>query len=147
MNRLLRTARHLLCISVIALWGAGCDNVDCQAPPSQIAVQIMDGALIYPADLDTAARVKVSYQENNQQKYVADLVREGDVFLTSMLIEDSRRANDPEFSFELNGRILAKIRMETYINNAKCNGWANISNVYQNGEVVSRSPNWAYLLK
>jgi hypothetical protein len=107
----------------------------------------MDDALIYPADLDTAARVKVSYQEDNQQKYVADLVRLGDVFLSSMLIEDSRRANDPEFSFELNGRVLATIKMETYINNAKCNGWANISKVYQNGEVVSRSPNWAYLLK
>ncbi|MCF0075676.1 hypothetical protein LZD49_34710 [Dyadobacter sp. CY261] len=146
MNRLFWVAR-LLCIFAIAVWGAGCDNVDCQAPPSQIAIQIMDDALIYPADLDTAARVKVSYQINNQQKYVADLVRLGDVFLSSMLIEDSRRANDPEFSFELNGRVLATIKMETYINNAKCNGWASISKVYQNGEVVSRSPNWAYLLK
>jgi hypothetical protein len=91
MNRLFRVARLLFCISVTALWGTGCDNVVCQAPPSQIAVQIMDGAL--------------------------------------------------------NGRVLATIRMETYINNAKCNGWANISKLYQNGEVVSRSPNWAYLIK
>lgn len=147
MNRLFQIARHLFCISVIALWGAGCGNVDCQAPPSQIAFQIMDGALIYPADLDTAASVKVAYQENNQKKYVADLIRIGDTFQSSMLIEDSRKANDPEFYFELNGRVLATIRMETYINNSKCNGWANISKVYQNGEVVSRSPNWAYLIK
>jgi len=70
-----------------------------------------------------------------------------EVFLSNFLIEKSRRTNDPEFSFELNGQILAQMKMETYINDAKCNGWATISKVYQNGEVVSRSANGSYLLK
>jgi len=125
-----------------------CDNnVDCMAPPSEISIQIMDGTLTYPADLDTAARIKVSYQENNQKKYVNDLSRRGDVFFSNMLIEESRGAKDPEISFELNGRVLAQMKMETYINDAKCNGWATISKVYQNAEVVSRSANGSYLIK
>lgn len=135
-----------LFITVCLLVSCG-NNVDCMAPPSEIGIQIMDGTLTYPADLDTAARIKVSYQENNQKKYVDDLSRMGDVFFSNMLIEESRRANDPEFSFELNGRVLAQMKMETYINDVKCNGWAAISKVYQNGEVVSRSANGAYLIK
>lgn len=123
------------------------NNVDCMAPPSEIGIQIMDGTLIYPADLDTAARIKVSYQENNQKKYVDDLSIMGDVFFSNMLIEESRKAKDPEFSFELNGRVLAQMTMETYINDAKCNGWATISKVYQNGEIISRSVNGSYLIK
>ncbi|MCF2488057.1 hypothetical protein [Dyadobacter sp. CY347] len=126
----------------------GCDNnVDCMAPPNEISMQIMDGTLTYPADLDTAAHVKVFYQESSQKKYVSDLDRAGDVLVSNILIEESRSANDPELSFELNGRVLTKMRMETYINNAKCNGWATISQVYQNGELVSRSVNGAYLIK
>lgn len=117
------------------------------APPSEISIQIMDGTLTYPADLDTAARVKVWYQEKNQKIYVNDLRRMGDVFFSNMLIEESHGAKDPEFSFELNGRVLAQMRMETYVNNAKCNGWAAISKVYQNGEVVPRSANGSYLIK
>ncbi|MBE8971290.1 hypothetical protein IQ277_35395 [Nostocales cyanobacterium LEGE 12452] len=116
-------------------------------PPPELAIQIMDGALTYPADLDIAVEVRVSYLENNKQKYVADLIRMGDVFLASMLIQESRKANDPEFSFELNGRVLAKMKMETYIKKTKCGDWANISKVYHNGEVVSRAINGAYLLK
>ena len=141
--------RLTFCISTIALcWGTGCNNnVECMAPPPELAIQIMEGALTYPADLDTVARVKVSYQENDQQKYVTDLVRMKDVFLASMLIQESSKANDPEFSFELNGRVLAKMKMETYINKTKCGDWANISKVYHNGEVVPRSINGAYLLK
>ena len=123
------------------------NNVDCQAPPSEIIIQIMYGTLTYPADLDTAARIKVSYQENNQKKYVNDLSRMGDVFFSNMLIEESRWAKDPEFSFELSGRVLAQMKMETYINDAKCNGWATISKVYQNGQVVPRSANGSYLIK
>ena len=106
----------------------------------------MDGNLTYPADLDTAARVKVSYQENGQQKYVADLIIIGDEFHSSMLIEDSRKASDPEFSFELHGRILAKMKMETYVKKSRCSGWANISKVYQNGEVITKTPNGAYVI-
>ena len=98
----------------------GCENrVECQSPPSQITFQIIHGMLTYPADLVTLVRVKVSYQENSQQKFVGDLTRMGDVFLSSMLIEDSRRANDPEFSLELDGQVLAKIKLETHTNTAK----------------------------
>lgn len=135
------------CLLLIISFLAGCHNVDCMAPPSEIAIQIMDGGLVYPAELDTAAHLKVSYQENSQQKYVADLVRSGDVFHSSMFIEDSYRLHDPEFSFELDGRILAKIKLETYRSHAKCNDWAKISKVYQNTETVSRSANGAYLIK
>lgn len=112
-----------------------------------MSIQIIDGALTYPTDLDTAARVKVSYLENNQQKYVPDLFRMGDVYISSTLIQESRKANDPEFAFELNGRVLAKMKMETYVKNTKYGDWANISRVHHNGEVVSRSINGAYLLK
>lgn len=132
---------------MIALLMSGCRHgVDCMAPPSEIAIQIIDGPLTYPADLDTAARIRVSYIENNQQKYIPDLVRIKDVFLSSILIETSRSANDPEFSFELKGKVLAKIKLETYVNKTKCNRWAAISKVYQNGEVISRSSTGAYLL-
>ncbi|WP_157486784.1 hypothetical protein [Dyadobacter alkalitolerans] len=126
----------------------GCDsNVDCMAPPSEISMQIMDGPLTYPADLDTTARIKVFYQQSSQKTYVSNLDRMGDAFFSNILIDESRRANDPELSFELNGRVLTKMKMETYINNAKCNGWATVSNVYQNGKVVSSSANGAYLIK
>ena len=135
------------CLILTACFLAGCNNVDCQAPPSEISIQITDGTLTYPADLDTAARIKVSYQENNKKKYVNDLQRMGDVFFSNILIEESHGAKDPEFSFELNDRVLAKMKMETYINDAKCNGWATISNIYQNGKVVSRSENGSYLIK
>lgn len=148
MNRLFQIIRLTLCISMLVLWNIGCNNnVECMTPPPELAIQIMDGALTYPADLDIAARVKVSYLENNKQKYVADLIRMGDVFLVSMLIQESRNTNDPEFSFELNGRVLAKMKMETYIKKIKCGDWVNISKVYHNGEVVSRAINGAYLLK
>lgn len=148
MNRLFQIIRLTLCISVLLLWSTGCNNnVECMTPPPELAIQIMNGALTYPADLDIATRVKVSYLENNKQKYVADLVRMGDVFLASMLIQESRKANDPEFSFELNGRVLAKMKMETYIKKTKCGDWANISKVHHNGEVASRAINGAYLLK
>lgn len=148
MNRLFQVIRLTLCISIVGLCGGGCaDSVDCMAPPPEMAVQIIDGALSYPTKLDTAAKVKVSYLENDQRKYVSDLVRMGDVFLSSSLIQESRKANDPEFSFELNDRVLAKIRIETYIKKTKCGDWANISKMYHNGEVVSRAINGAYLLK
>lgn len=138
----------MLCISIATLWVAGCDNnVDCMSPPPEVAVQIMDGALTYPADLDTAARLRISYQENDRQKYAVDPVRMGDVYILSMLIQESRKANDPELSFELNGRVLAKMKMETYIKKTKCGDWANVSKVYNGGEVLSRSTNGAYLLK
>ncbi len=143
-----RSSLLFCCLLIAHYLLTGCNNnIDCQSPPAQIAIQITNGTLTYPADLDTAARIKVSYQENNQQKYVGDLIRMGDVFISYMLVEDSRRLNDPEFSFELNGQVLAKMKMETYLNNAKCNGWANISKVYQNGETISRSANGTYLLK
>ncbi|WP_157488146.1 hypothetical protein [Dyadobacter crusticola] len=138
----------ICCLLLTICLFTGCDNrVECQAPPAQIAVQVMDGTLTYPADLDTAARIRVFYQDNNQKKYLADLTRMGDLLFSNMLIEECRYANDPEFSFELNGRVLAKMKMETYINNAKCNGWAAISRVYQNGEEVPRSSNGAYVIK
>lgn len=128
------------------LWS--CTNKgECLALPSEIAIQIIDGTLTYPADLDTAARIKVSYQESGQQKYIADLGIIGDEFHSSMLIEASRKANDPEFSFELNGRILSKMKMETYIEKSRCSGWARISKVYQNGEVIAKSPNGAYIIE
>jgi len=68
------------CLILTACFLAGCNNMDCQAPPSEISIRIMDGTLTYPADLDTAARIKVSYQENNKKKYVNGLRRMGDVF-------------------------------------------------------------------
>jgi len=58
----------ICCLLPATCFLAGCNNnVDCQAPPSQISIQILDGTLTYPADLDTAARIKVSYQKNNQK--------------------------------------------------------------------------------
>ncbi len=136
------------CLLLITCFLTGCDNrMDCQAPPPEIAVQIMDGSLTYPADLDSAAKIKVSYLENNRQKHVEDLAIQDDVFFISMLIQESRKLNDPEFSFELSGKVLAKMKLETYINNAKCNGWANVSKVSQNGQAVSKSANGVYLIK
>ncbi|MCF2443527.1 hypothetical protein L0657_06120 [Dyadobacter sp. CY345] len=136
------------CLILFPVIFFGCiGSPDCQAPPPKIALQIMDGTLTYPADLDSAARIKVSYLENNQQKYVEDLDIEGDVFFSSMLIQDSRRLNDTEFSLELNGKVLTKIKLETFINNGKCNGWANVSKVTQNGQDVSRLANGTYLIK
>lgn len=147
MKRLLVCARLLTVAALFALLHFGCRNVDCMAPPSEIAIQIADGDRVYPADLDTASRVRVFYVINNQPNYLADLQRMDDVFSSRMLIETSRSAGDPEFTFELNGRTLARMKLDTYINNARCNGWAAISEVYQNGEAIHRAPNGAYLVQ
>lgn len=126
----------------------GCDrNVECLAPPPSISFQIKDGALTYPADLDTAARINVSYIENNQEKFVESIRKKGDQLSAVMLIQTSRVANDPEFLFKLNDRLLAKVKLETYNKPTKCDSWSKVSKVYQNGEEVLRSSNWVYALK
>ncbi len=138
-----------LCLILLTYYSlVSCDNnVQCQSPPQEIAIQIMDGTLTYPADLDTTAQIRVSFQKDNQKKYITELRRQGDVFWSNILIEESHRNNNPELSFELNDRVLSKMQMETYINNAKCNGWANIAKVHQNGVVVTKSVAGTYILK
>ncbi|QRR00237.1 hypothetical protein [Dyadobacter sandarakinus] len=132
---------------LLSLWMAGCErNVDCQAPPPSFAFRIVSSGDTYPAPADTSGAVRISYQDGGKQKYIHDVRVMNGSFETAEMIWQSRALNDPEFTFEFEDQPFTKIRLQTYINHARCQGWATISAVYQNGSTIDRGNDWFYLL-
>ena len=128
MTRLLHLKRILLLAFVPFIFAiSGCDNRDCQAPPPTFYFRIADAALTYPADLDSGAVIRISYIENGQKNYINDIRKADDILETWQIIPVSRKLNDPEFTFELDGRVLTKLKLKTYVNNSECSGWEDIS--------------------
>ncbi|GGB78771.1 hypothetical protein [Dyadobacter sediminis] len=62
------------------------------------------------------------------------------------MIERSWNFSNPEFTITFNGQELTKVRFDTYMNNEKCQGWAFVSNVYEDSILVQKTENRFYLL-
>ena len=139
MIRFIQSAGAFAHMMIIVLCGAstGCiNNIDCQNPPPVFQFQIRDGNYTYPSDLDSALTIKIWYLEAGKQKYIEDISRIEDAFSSLTLIGYSRDLKDPELTFELNGRVLTVVKLETYIDKGKCDGWAHISKILQYGESI-----------
>ena len=134
----------MVILSTIILGLLRCFNNVCQNPPPQFYFQIVDAGTIYPSRPDTNAVIDIWYTQGNEKKMVTDINKVDDVFQSAMLIIHAQELNDPEFTFELNRRVIAKIRLETYIDKGKCDGWAHVSNVCQNGKMISKSLTGVY---
>lgn len=121
---------------------AGCNNnVDCQAPPPSFYFKVATDSLIYPTPADTATKIMISYLDGNQQKTITDLTENEGLYKSSEIITHSFNLNNPEFTIAVNGKDLTKLRFETYLNNAKCQGWPTVSNVYENGQLLEKTEN------
>ena len=137
---LLRPPFLLSCL--MACFLAGCDrNIDCQSPPPSFFFRVVRDGSIYPSAANPSAILKISYAEGGQQKYLTDLEVIDGFFTSSMIIERSWALDDPAFTLELNGQILTKIKLENYMNNARCQGWPSVSEVYENGQLAKKTEN------
>lgn len=126
---------------------AGCDNnVVCQAPPPSFFFRVVNNGLIYPTPTDTSATLTISYFDAGQRKTIADLKENEGFFDSSEIISRSWALNNPEFNLEFNDQELTTIKFDTYINNAKCQGWPSISNVYENGQPLQKTENRFFVL-
>jgi len=144
MRSIYYSCAFMVILVTIILGLAGCLNNVCQNPPPQFYFQIVDAGTIYPSRPDTNAVIDIWYTQGNEKKMVTDVNKVEDVFQSAMLIIHAQESNDQEFTFELNRRVIAKIRLETYIDKGKCDGWAHVSKVYQNGKMISKSLTGVY---
>ena len=109
--RLTGVATYMVII-ILSFASTSCiNNIACQNPPPVFQFQIRDGNLTYPYDLDSTSTIKVCYLEAGRQKYIEDISGMEDALKSPMLIAYSQELNDPEFTIELNGRLLSKIKL------------------------------------
>ncbi|MEO6685317.1 MAG: hypothetical protein ABIN24_05105 [Dyadobacter sp.] len=102
--------------------------------------------MVYPTSADTSAKLTISYMDGDRQKTITDLNEIEGFYDTSMIIDRSWALNNPEFTFLFNGQDTIKVRFDTYMNNAKCQGWATVSKVYENGQLLERTENRFFLI-
>jgi hypothetical protein len=120
----------------------GCENnMDCQAPPPSFYFRIIGNGFVYPTRADTSAKLTISYVDGGRLKTIADLREIDGLFRSSEIISSSWALDNPEFTLELNNQELSKVKFDTYMNNAKCQGWASVSNVYENGQLLQKTDN------
>lgn len=136
----------MLTVALLTLWISGCNNSDCQSPPPSFQFQIEDQGITYPSLSDTLKDFGVYYQNAGYHFYVSDIKSNGRTFQSGTLIMTSASQKNPEFVVQVMGETFAIVRMETYINKSKCNGWDEISKVYVNGKEVQRNADRAYLI-
>lgn len=137
-----------LMIGVISCLFTSCskNNVECQTPPPSFFFRVMSDGSIYPSQSDTSSTLIISYLDGDQRKIISDLKEIDGFFDSSEIITRSWALHNPAFTLELNGQEFTKIRFDTYMNNAKCQGWASVSNVYENGQLLQKNENRFFVL-
>lgn len=124
-----------------------CDNnVACQVPPPSFFFRIAINGIIYPTPADTSATLTISYSDAGQRRIITDLQEINGFFDSSEIISRSWALNNPEFQLEFNDQKLTTIKFDTYINNAKCQGWPSVSSVYDNGKLLEKTENRFFVL-
>lgn len=150
MKRLICSVRSVVVLTIIFLItvvASGCEKGDCMTSPPYFLFQIADADKSYPADLNTGSSLKIYHLDQGNRRYVGDIRVAGDFFQAGMLIFNSRAANDPEFYLEIDDKVVSRMKLETYTDNTKCNGWDRVSKVMQGTEVVERQADHTYILK
>ncbi|KAA0992721.1 hypothetical protein [Dyadobacter aurulentus] len=134
-----------LILSLIFLFSCG-DRVDCQAPPPVFYFQVKANGVTYPNSGSTSD-IRIFYADGaNSKTYISDLDSYEGIFTTGALIMKSHALNNPEITVELRGEPFAKLRLETFINTAKCQGWATVSKVYQDNKPLTPSSGNIYII-
>ena len=120
----------------------GCDtNVDCKSPPPSFFFRIISNGIVYPTLADTSAKLTIYYVAGGGKKTITDLREIDGFFDSSEIISSSWTLDNPEFTLVFNNQELSKIKFDTYMNNAKCQGWPSVSNVYENGQLAEKTQN------
>jgi hypothetical protein len=122
-----------------------CRSLECQSPPPVLRFLIVDKndkSLISNINKDS---LKFTFKElNGKTQTLSDLrISVNDstsiepfnhIIETYELVTKSNQLQDSLFFVELNGKVLGKIQLKTFLNNEKCQGWITASEVLFNGK-------------
>lgn len=84
--------------------------------------------------------------EGSQRKTIPDIIETNGIYESHEIIHRSWILKNPEFTIDLSNQNLTTIKFETYMNNAKCQGWPTVSKVFENGQLIEKTENQFYLL-
>jgi hypothetical protein len=136
-----------------------CRPMECQSSPPVLRFQILDKndkSLISKMNKDS---LRFTFKElNGNTKTLSDLrVNVNDststepinhIIQTYELVTKSNQLKDSSFFVELNGKVLGKIQLKTFLNDEKCQGWITASEVlFNDKKTIFVSNKSLYILK